>query len=46
MFVTSHPHDLPFSSLPKLGPLDQLTLTAFLLAEFKVGVGEDTEERA
>jgi hypothetical protein len=28
------------------GPLDQLTLTAFLLAEFKVGVGEDTEERA
>lgn len=28
------------------GPLDQLTLTALLLAEFKVGIGEDPEECA
>lgn len=28
------------------GPLDQLALTSFLFAEFKVGIGEDATQRA
>lgn len=27
------------------GPLDQFTLTSFLFAEFKVGIGEDAKQR-